>query len=75
VLAISNKIQERAVSVMKKSIHDYSIRIGALDAIVAATALESSNRLCTENVDHFKVIKDKIQPFHPLVANTIVKKK
>jgi predicted nucleic acid-binding protein len=75
VLAVSKKIQERAVSIMKKSIFRYGLRIGAMDAIVAATAVESSNRLCTENTAHFEAIKDKVQPFHPLVANTIAKKK
>ena len=64
VLPLSDSIGQRATMYLET----YRLRSGLdlVDALVAATAVESAQTVCTANVKHFRVIPDlSVKPFRP----------
>ena len=64
VLPLSDSIGQRATMYLET----YRLRSGLdlVDALVAATAVESAQTVCTGNVKHFRVIPDlSVKPFRP----------
>ncbi len=64
VLPLSESIGRRASIYVEE--HALAVRIGVLDALVAATAVEHGLVLCTGNVRHYRMITDlEICAFRP----------
>ena len=53
-LPLSPEIGDRAMSLVEQYALSHNMRAG--DALIAATALESTQPLCTSNVKHFRTI-------------------
>ena len=53
-LPLSPEIGDRAMSLVEQYALSYNLRAG--DALIAATALEAAQALCTSNVKHFRAI-------------------
>jgi len=65
VLPLSENIGNRAAVYLE----EYALRSGLSmgDALVAATATEHNDVLCTGNVKHFRHVADlELRPFHPV---------
>ncbi len=64
VLPLSDTIGHRAAMYMET--YRLACGLDLVDALVAATAVESAQTVCTGNVKHFRVIPDlSVKPFRP----------
>jgi predicted nucleic acid-binding protein len=64
VLQIDRDISARAMSFVEDDYLSHSLQIA--DALIAATAYESGEKLLTANMKHYRQIKNlKLEAFHP----------
>lgn len=64
ILPLDPKITERAITYMEE--HALASSLGIADALIAATAVQSDESLCTANVKHFRVINGlPLLPYRP----------
>ena len=64
VLPLSDSIGHRAAMYMET--FRLACGLDLVDALVAATAVENAQTVCTGNVKHFRVIPDlPVKPFRP----------
>ena len=64
VLPLTENIGHRALVYMEE--YAASHALGAMDAIIAATAVENGLVLCSSNIKHYRAIKDlRVKVFRP----------